>query len=127
MIENEIRQKVVTTAKKYLGRKESDGGLPEPKTRVERYLDKIGDRLDGINEKFENIEPVSTEDINTTIEAYINAHDSDVISEQELIEALSNIDKPTDEQVQNAVNNYLANIDLGTTITMQELIEYIGA
>lgn len=104
-----------------------EGDLPTPQTRAEHFLKDIGDRLDGINEKFENIEPVSTEDINTTIEAYINAHDSDVISEQELIEALSNIDKPTDEQVQNAVNNYLANIDLGATINMQEFIEYIGA
>ena len=53
---------------------EYDGDLPTPQTRAEHFLKDIGDRLDGIDEEMENIEPVSPEDVNSAVADYIDEH-----------------------------------------------------
>lgn len=50
------------------------GDLPTPQTRVEHFLRDIGDRLNGIDEEMENIEPVSPEAVNSAIADYIDEH-----------------------------------------------------
>ena len=61
---------------------EYDGELPEPVTRSDKYWVKI---IGGIeNEK------LTPEEIDAAIEAYLNSHDADIVTEQELAEALGN-------------------------------------
>ena len=61
---------------------EYSGELPEPKTRLEYYLKKI-------KEAVENGSSVAPEDIDAAIEAYLNSHDADIVTEQELSDALA--------------------------------------
>lgn len=60
---------------------EYDGELPEPVTRSERYWKKIAQRIDEGSS-------VSPESIDAAIEAYLNSHDADIVTEAELTEAL---------------------------------------
>ena len=60
---------------------EYDGELPEPVTRSDEYWVKI---IGGIeNEK------LTPEEIDAAIEAYLNSHDADIVTEQELSDALA--------------------------------------
>lgn len=59
---------------------EYDGELPEPVTRSDEYWVKIIGRIE--NEK------LTPEEIDAAIEAYLNSHDADIVTEQELAEAL---------------------------------------
>lgn len=59
---------------------EYDGEIPEPITRAELYWEKIISRIE--NEK------LTPEEIDAAIEAYLNSHDADIVTEAELIEAL---------------------------------------
>lgn len=59
---------------------EYDGEIPEPITRAELYWEKIISRIE--NEK------LTPEEIDVAIEAYLNSHDADIVTEAELIEAL---------------------------------------
>lgn len=61
---------------------EYSGELPEPKTRLEYYLKKI-------KEAVENGSSVAPEDIDAAIEAHLNSHDADIVTEQELSDALA--------------------------------------
>ena len=61
---------------------EYSGELPEPTTRLEYYLKKI-------KEAVENGSSVAPEDIDAAIEAYLNSHDADIVTEQELSDALA--------------------------------------
>lgn len=61
---------------------EYDGELPEPVTRSDEYWVKIIGRIE--NEK------LTPEEIDAAIEAYLNSHDADIVTEQELAEALGN-------------------------------------
>ena len=61
---------------------EYDGELPEPVTRSDKYWVKIIGRIE--NEK------LTPEEIDAAIEAYLNSHDADIVTEQELAEALGN-------------------------------------
>ena len=61
---------------------EYSGELPEPKTRLEYYLKKI-------KEAVENGSSVAPDDIDAAIEAYLNSHDADIVTEQELSDALA--------------------------------------
>lgn len=61
---------------------EYSGELPEPVTRLEYYLKKI-------KEAVENGSSVAPEDIDAAIEAYLNSHDADIVTEQELSDALA--------------------------------------
>ena len=58
------------------------GELPEPETRFEYFLKKI-------KEAVENGSSVAPEDIDVAIEAYLNSHDADIVTEQELSDALA--------------------------------------
>lgn len=60
---------------------EYSGELPEPVTRLEYYLKKI-------KEAVENGSSVAPEDIDAAIEAYLNSHDADIVTEAELADAL---------------------------------------
>lgn len=104
---------------------EYDGELPTPITRQEQYLKRIIDQIEGGGS-------VSPEQIDAAIEAYLNSHDADIVTETELSEALSekqdilaagenvsiatvngvltisaDTPAPNDVQVQTAVDNYL--------------------
>lgn len=61
---------------------EYDGELPAPITRQEQYLKKIIEEIDGGGS-------VSPEQIDAAIEAYLNSHDADIVTEQELSDALA--------------------------------------
>lgn len=61
---------------------EYDGELPEPVTRNEYFLKKIIERI-------EEGSAVKPEDIDAAIEAYLNSHDADIVTEQELTQALA--------------------------------------
>ena len=54
------------------------GELPEPETRFEYFLKKIAEGA-----------AVKPEDIDAAIEAYLNSHDADIVTEQELSDALA--------------------------------------
>lgn len=60
---------------------EYDGEIPEPITRAELYWKKIISRIE--NEK------LTPEEIDVAIEAYLNSHDADIVTEQELSDALA--------------------------------------
>ena len=60
---------------------EYDGEIPEPITRAEMYWEKIISRIE--NEK------LTPEEIDVAIEAYLNSHDADIVTEQELSDALA--------------------------------------
>lgn len=60
---------------------EYSGELPEPITRQEQYLKKIIEEIDGGGS-------VSPEQIDAAIEAYLDSHDADIVTEAELTEAL---------------------------------------
>lgn len=68
---------------------EYDGELPAPITRQEQYLKKIIDQIDGGGS-------VSPEQIDAAIEAYLNSHDADIVTEQELSDELSEYYNKTD-------------------------------
>ena len=110
---------------------EYSGELPEPKTRLEYYLKKI-------KEAVENGSSVAPEDIDAAIEAYLNSHDADIVTEQELSDALAGyydkgdmdialagkVDKETGKSLMTAdEHTKLGGITIGTT---QEFIDYIG-
>ena len=97
---------------------EYDGELPEPVTRLEYYLKKI-------KEAVENGSSVAPEDIDAAIEAYLNSHDADIVTEQELSDALAGkVDKETNKSLMSAdEHTKLGGITIGTT---QEFIDYIG-
>ena len=57
---------------------EYSGELPEPETRFEYFLKKIAEGA-----------AVKPEDIDAAIEAYLNSHDADIVTEQELSDALA--------------------------------------
>lgn len=68
---------------------EYDGELPTPITRQEQYLKKIIEEIDGGGS-------VSPEQIDAAIEAYLNSHDADIVTEQELSDELSEYYNKTD-------------------------------
>ena len=57
---------------------EYDGELPEPVTRFQYYMKKIAEGA-----------AVKPEDIDAAIEAYLNSHDADIVTEAELTQALA--------------------------------------
>ena len=88
---------------------EYSGELPEPKTRLEYYLKKIAEGA-----------AVKPEDIDAAIEAYLNSHDADIVTEQELSDALAeNIPAPmTDAEIESAfeqaTGEYVLPINMST-------------
>lgn len=80
---------------------EYSGKLPEPVTRSEYYLKKI-------KEAVVNGSSVAPEDIDAAIEAYLNSHDADIVTEQELSDALAGYyDKDAVDTVLNEKQNML--------------------
>ena len=67
---------------------EYDGEIPEPITRAEMYWEKIIFRIE--NEK------LTPEEIDAAIEAYLNSHDADIVTEAELTQALAGYYNKTD-------------------------------
>ena len=59
---------------------EYNGTLPEPRTRVEYWLKKIVLRIESGQ--------ITPEEIDAAIEAYLNSHDADIVTEAELADAL---------------------------------------
>ena len=57
---------------------EYSGELPEPVTRFQYYMKKIAEGGSSVN----------PEDIDAAIESYLNSHDADIVTEQELADAL---------------------------------------
>ena len=94
------------------------GELPEPVTRPEFYWQKIAQRIDAGGS-------VSPESIDVAIEAYLNSHDADIVTEQELSDALAGkVDKETGKSLMTAdEHTKLGGVTIGT---MQEFIDYIG-
>lgn len=68
---------------------------------------------------------VSPEDIQAAIEEYLNSHEADIVTEQELSDALAGkVDKETNKSLMSAdEHTKLGGITIGTT---QEFIDYIG-
>lgn len=68
---------------------------------------------------------VSPEDIQAAIEEYFNTHDADIVTEQELSDALAGkVDKEPNKSLMSAdEHTKLDGITIGTT---QEFIDYIG-
>ena len=64
---------------------EYDGELPEPVTRFQYYMKKIAEGSS-----------VKPEDIDAAIEAYLNSHDADIVTEAELTQALAGYYDKTD-------------------------------
>ena len=82
---------------------EYDGELPAPITRQEQYLKKIIDQIDGGGS-------VSPEQIDAAIEAYLNSHDADIVTEQELSDELSEYYNKTD--IDNALGGKADSADI---------------
>lgn len=82
---------------------EYDGELPAPITRQEQYLKKIIDQIDGGGS-------VSPEQIDAAIEAYLNNHDADIVTEQELSDELSEYYNKTD--IDNALDSKADSTDI---------------
>ena len=68
---------------------EYEGELPEPVIRPDFYWLKIKERI-------EEGASVAPEDIDAAIEAYLNSHDADIVTEQELSDALAGYYDKTD-------------------------------
>lgn len=67
---------------------EYDGALPEPVTREDQYWQKVIRKIEDGN--------ATPEEIDAAIEAYLNSHDEDIVTEQELSDALGRkVDKET--------------------------------
>jgi hypothetical protein len=81
---------------------EYDGELPAPITRQEQYLKKIIEEIDGGS--------VSPEQIDAAIEAYLNSHDADIVTEQELSDELSGYYNKTD--IDNALDGKADSTDI---------------
>lgn len=93
----------ITRGEKFLAAAagEYSGKLPEPVTRSEYYLKKI-------KEAVVNGSSVAPEDIDAAIEAYLNSHDADIVTEQELSDALAGYyDKDAVDTVLNEKQNML--------------------
>lgn len=89
---------------------EYSGELPEPKTRLEYYLKKI-------KEAVENGSSVAPEDIDAAIEAYLNSHDADIVTEKELSDALAGYyDK---DAVDTALNEKQDTLTAGDNISIE--------
>lgn len=73
----------ITRIEQYLAKAagEYDGASPEPRTRKEYWLDKIVERIENGQ--------ITPEEIDAAIEAYLNSHDADIVTEQELADALA--------------------------------------
>ena len=82
---------------------EYSGELPEPITRQEQYLKKIIEEIDGGGS-------VSPEQIDAAIEAYLNSHDTDIVTEQELSDELSEYYNKTD--IDNALDSKADSTDI---------------
>ena len=76
---------------------EYDGELPKPLTMDQKYYVKIIQRLDSGGGS-----SVSPEEIDAAIEDYLNSHDADIVTEQELSDALAGYYNKT------AIDNALA-------------------
>ena len=95
---------------------EYSGELPEPVTRLEYYLKKI-------KETVENGSSVAPEDIDAAIEAYLNSHDADIVTEQELSDALMNYyDKDAVDAALNEKQNALTAGDNITIATVNGVL-----
>ena len=89
---------------------EYSGELPEPVTRLEYYLKKI-------KEAVENGSSVAPEDIDAAIEAYLDSHDADIVTEQELSDALAGYyDKSA---VDTALNEKQDTLTAGDNISIE--------
>ena len=75
---------------------EYDGELPTTITRQEHYLKKIIEKIDGGGS-------VTPEQIDAAIEDYLNSHDADIVTEQELSDELSGYYNKT--YIDNALDN----------------------
>lgn len=82
---------------------EYSGELPAPITRQEQYLKKIIEEIDGGGS-------VSPEQIDAAIEAYLNSHDADIVTEQELSDELSGYYNKTD--IDNALDSKADSTDI---------------
>lgn len=82
---------------------EYSGELPAPITRQEQYLKKIIEEIDGGGS-------VSPEQIDAAIEAYLNSHDADIVTEQELSDELSEYYNKTD--IDNALDSKADSTDI---------------
>lgn len=82
---------------------EYSGELPEPKTRQEHYLKKIIEKIDGGGS-------VTPEQIDAAIEDYLNSHDADIVTEQELSDALAGYYNKT--YIDNALDNKADRADI---------------
>lgn len=91
--------------------------LDEPQSRIEVLLTQLLGIIDGGS--------VSPEDIRAAIEEYLNTHDADIVTEQELSDALAGkVDKETNKSLMSDdEHTKLGGITIGTT---QEFIDYIG-
>lgn len=83
---------------------EYDGELPAPITRQEQYLKKIINQIDGGGS-------VSPEQIDAAIESYLNSHDADIVTEQELSDAISAFDLGMREERSEIINELYSAID----------------
>ena len=102
---------------------EYDVELPTPITRPEQYWVKIINRINSGGGG-----SVSPEQIDAAIESYLNSHDADIVTEQELSDALAeNIPAPmTDAEIESAfeqaTGEYVLPINMGT---MAEFKSYV--
>ena len=84
---------------------EYDGELPEPLTMDQKYYVKIIQRLDSGGGS-----SVSPEEIDAAIEDYLNSHDADIVTEQELSDELSGYYNKTD--IDNALDSKADSTDI---------------
>ena len=82
---------------------EYDGELPTTITRQEHYLKKIIEKIDGGGS-------VTPEQIDAAIEDYLNSHDADIVTEQELSDELSGYYNKT--YIDNALDNKADRADI---------------
>lgn len=84
---------------------EYDGELPKPLTMDQKYYVKIIQRLDSGGGG-----SVSPEQIDAAIEDYLNSHDADIVTEQELSDELSGYYNKTD--IDNALDSKADSTDI---------------
>ena len=84
---------------------EYDGELPKPLTMDQKYYVKIIQRLDSGGGS-----SVSPEEIDAAIEDYLNSHDADIVTEQELSDELSGYYNKTD--IDNALDSKADSTDI---------------
>lgn len=95
---------------------EYSGELPRSVTRIEKYLKKIVDRIAGL---------LTSKQDTLTFDSAPTQNSSNPVTSGGVYTALANVGRPTDAQVQTAVNNYLENSGIGTMGTMADFKSYV--